>query len=163
MARLVESTIGRIRTLASELRPAVLDDLGLLAAIEWETQQFSRRTGIPCALALPQGSFALDADRSTDLFRILQEALTNVARHAGARRVEVGLRWQRGELLLEVTDDGRGIAAEAQASPQSLGLLGMRERALRWNGTLDVRAGAAGGTSVIVRLPVTRNAAVWTR
>lgn len=153
MAKLIENTIGRVRTLATELRPAVLD-LGLPAAIEWETQEFSRRSGIPCALHLPAEPVELDADRATDLFRIVQEALTNVARHAQARHVDVSLSVGRGQLVLRVTDDGRGITPDAAADPRALGLLGMRERALLWGGVVEVRAGSAGGTGVTVRLPL---------
>jgi PAS domain S-box-containing protein len=158
MAALIETSIGRVRTLATELRPAVLDSLGLLAAIEWETQQFTRRTGIPCTHDLPPDPPAVDADRSTDVFRILQEALTNVARHAGAREVVVTLRFWRNELQLSVSDDGRGITAAEIASPQALGLVGMRERALLWNGAVVWRAGDGGGTVVDLRLPLTRGA-----
>jgi PAS domain S-box-containing protein len=154
MAAIIEGTIGRVRTLATELRPAVLDDLGLLAAIEWETQQFARRTGIACTLDLPATLSPLDADRSTDLFRILQEALTNVVRHAAAQHVDVQVRETPAELVLGVSDDGRGIATAEATSPRSLGLLGMRERALLWNGSVDVRARPQGGTSVIVQLPL---------
>jgi PAS domain S-box-containing protein len=154
MAALIESSIGRVRTLATELRPAVLDSLGLLAAIEWETQQFTRRTGIPCTHELPPDPPAVDADRSTDVFRILQEALTNVARHAGAREVVVTLRFRRNELQLSVSDDGRGITAAEIASPQALGLVGMRERALLWDGTVEWRARDGGGTVVDLRLPL---------
>lgn len=154
MAALIETSIGRVRNLATELRPAVLDSLGLLAAIEWETQQFTRRTGIFCAHELPPDRPAVDADRSTDVFRILQEALTNVARHAGAREVLVSLRFRRNELLLSVSDDGRGITAAEIASPQALGLVGMRERALLWDGAVEWRARDGGGTVVDLRLPL---------
>lgn len=154
MAALIETSIGRVRTLATELRPAVLDSLGLLAAIEWETQQFTRRTEIPCTLELPSDLPAVDADRSTDVFRILQEALTNVARHAGAHHVTVRLESRRGELLLAVRDDGRGITAREIASPQALGLVGMRERALLWDGAVEWRAADGGGTVVELRLPL---------
>jgi PAS domain S-box-containing protein len=154
MAALIETSIGRVRTLATELRPAVLDSLGLLAAIEWETQQFTRRTGIPCTHELPPDPSDVDADRSTDVFRILQEALTNVARHAGAREVVVTLRFWRNELLLSVSDDGRGITAAEIVSPQALGLVGMRERALLWDGAVEWRARDGGGTVVDLRLPL---------
>ncbi len=154
MAGLIETSIGRVRTLATELRPAVLDSLGLLAAIEWETQQFTRRTGIPCTHVLPPDPPAVDADRSTDVFRILQEALTNVARHASAREVVVTLRFWRNELQLSVSDDGRGITAAEIASPQALGLVGMRERAFLWDGAVDWRARDGGGTVVELRLPL---------
>lgn len=158
MERLIVATIGQVRSLATELRPAVLDDLGLPAAIEWGTAEFARRSGIACDLHLPDELADVDRDRATDLFRILQEALTNVARHAGARRVEVRLRVRRRreELVLQVNDDGRGITAEEAGDPRSLGLVGMRERALLWNGSVEVRAGRTGGTRVLVRLPLGR-------
>lgn len=155
MAALIETSIGRVRTLATELRPAVLDSLGLLAAIEWETQQFTRRTEIPCTLELPPDPPPVDADRSTDVFRSLQEALTNVARHARAHHVIVRLEARRGELQLSVQDDGRGITAAEIASPQALGLVGMRERALLWDGVVEWRAREGGGTVVELRLPLT--------
>jgi PAS domain S-box-containing protein len=154
MAVLIETSIGQVRALATELRPAVLDSLGLLAAIEWETQQFTRRTEIPCTLELPPDPPAVDADRSTDVFRVLQEALTNVARHARAHHVTVSLELRRGALHLRVRDDGRGITAAEIASPQALGLVGMRERALLWDGVVEWRADDAGGTVVDLRLPL---------
>lgn len=154
MAALIETSIGRVRTLATELRPAVLDSLGLLATIEWETQQFTRRTGIPCTHELPPDPPIVDADRSTDVFRILQEALTNVARHAGAREVVVTLRFWHNELQLSISDDGRGITAAEIASPQALGLVGMRERALLWDGTVEWRARDGGGTVVDLHVPL---------
>jgi PAS domain S-box-containing protein len=157
MEQLIEATIGRVRSLATELRPAVLDDLGLPAAIEWETQEFARRTGIRCEVHLANDLAGLDADRATDLFRILQEALTNVARHAMARCVQVTLRVVAGEVVLHVDDDGRGITPAEAVDQRSLGLVGMRERALLWDGSVDVQARSAGGTGVTVRLPLTRN------
>lgn len=160
MARQIEETIGQVRTLATQLRPGVLDELGLAAAIEWETQGFTRRTGIPCTLHLPPELAGLDADRAIDLFRILQEALTNVARHARATGVEVrvGITRKRKEreLVLSVEDDGRGIRPEEATDARALGVLGMRERALLWNGSLEVRARHGGGTRVTVRLPLPR-------
>ena len=157
MARLIEGTIGQVRTLAAQLRPGVLDELGLAAAIEWETQEFARRTGIPCALHLRAELAGVDPDRAIDLFRILQEALTNVARHARAQHVEVRVVTRKGkerELVLHVEDDGRGIRPEEAADARSLGLLGMRERALLWNGGVEVRPRAEGGTRVTVRFPL---------
>jgi two-component system, NarL family, sensor histidine kinase UhpB len=158
MARLIEGTIGQVRTLAAQLRPGVLDELGLAAAIEWEAQEFARRTGIPCALHLRAEVAGVDPDRAIDLFRILQEALTNVARHARAQHVEVRVsvtrKGKERELVMHVEDDGRGIRPEEAADARSLGLLGMRERALLWNGGVEVRPRAEGGTRVTVRLPL---------
>jgi PAS domain S-box-containing protein len=153
MAKLIDEMVDKVRTLATELRPAVLDSLGLSAAVEWAVQQFARRTRIECTLDLPAEPLRLDADRSTDLFRILQEALTNVARHAHATRVDVHLRATPGEVVLEVHDNGRGITDSETENVRSFGLLGMRERTLPWGGELCVRVAPQGGTSVIACIP----------
>jgi signal transduction histidine kinase len=155
MSTLIQHAIGRVRNLASELRPAVLDSLGLSAAIEWETQQFTRRTGIPCTLEIPSDPLELDPDRAIDVFRILQEALTNVVRHAHAHQVDVRLGTWRGQLQLRVADDGRGITDAEITSPLAHGLRSMRERALMWNGAVDIEPLAAHGTAVMLRLPLT--------
>jgi PAS domain S-box-containing protein len=154
MVKLIDEMVDKVRTLATELRPAVLDSLGLSAAVDWAVQQFARRTQIACALDLPAEPLRLDADRSTDLFRILQEALTNVARHAHASRVDVHLRATPGEVVLEVHDDGRGITDSETENVRSFGLLGMRERTLPWGGELCVRVAPHGGTSVIACIPL---------
>jgi len=154
MASLIDQMVDKVRTLASELRPAVLDNLGLSAAVEWAVRQFAQRTGIECALDLPRESLRIDSDRSTDVFRILQEALTNVARHARATRVDVHLRATPGELVLEVHDNGRGISDREIDDPGAFGLLGMRERVLPWGGEVGVRASPQGGTSVTVCIPM---------
>jgi signal transduction histidine kinase len=154
MAKLIDEMVDKVRTLATELRPAVLDSLGLSAAVEWAVQQFARRTRIEGALDLPAEPLQLDADRSTDLFRILQEALTNVARHAHASRVDVHLRATPGEVVLEVHDNGRGITESETENVRSFGLLGMRERTLPWGGELCVRVAPHGGTSVIACIPL---------
>jgi PAS domain S-box-containing protein len=154
MAKLIDAMVDKVRTLATELRPAVLDSLGLSAAVEWAVRQFARRTRIECALDLPAEPLRLDADRSTDLFRILQEALTNVARHAHASRVDVHLRATPREVVLEVHDNGCGITESQTENVRSFGLLGMRERALPWGGELGVRMAPQGGTSVIACIPL---------
>jgi PAS domain S-box-containing protein len=153
MAKLIDAMVDKVRTLATELRPAVLDSLGLSAATEWAVQQFARRTGIECVLALPAEPLWLDRERSTDLFRILQEGLTNVARHAHASRVDVHLRATPGELVLEVHDNGRGITDSETENVRSFGLLGMRERVLTWGGELGVRRAPGGGTSLTACIP----------
>src|SRR6267143_5585864 len=154
MAALIDQMVDKVRTLASDLRPAVLDNLGLVAAIEWAVHQFARRTGVRCLLDLPPEQIGLDIERSTDIFRILQEALTNIARHAGATHVDVHLRATPGEVVLEVHDDGRGITEPEIEDLRSFGLLGMRERALAWGGEVGVRAAPQGGTSVTMCMPL---------
>ena len=153
MAGLIDQMVDKVRTLATELRPAVLDSLGLSAAVEWAVQQFAERTGIECILDVPQ-PVRIDAERSTDVFRILQEALTNVARHARASRVDVHLRATPEELVLEVHDNGRGIRDREIDDPEAFGLVGMRERVLPWGGEVGVRTVPEGGTSVTVCIPL---------
>jgi len=159
MMDLVDVTIRRTRSLATELRPPILDELGLGPAVEWETQEFTRRTGIECALSAPVDGLQLDRDRSTDVYRILQEALTNVSRHAAASRVEVSVVLSPQELRLEITDNGRGIRPDEIGHRESLGLLGMRERAAAWGGEVAIRPQPAGGTAVTVTLPMPAPAA----
>lgn len=152
MSRLVDDSVKEVRRIATELRPGVLDDLGFAAALEWQAEEFQRRTGITCRVVAPANLAAGD-DQSTALFRILQEALTNVSRHARAKAVEVRLSEHDQSILLEIEDDGRGIRAANPAGPGSLGLLGMQERARLVGGETVVERGSAGGTIVRVRLP----------
>jgi len=154
MAGLIDQMVDKVRTLATELRPAVLDSLGLSAAIDWAGRQFAERTGIECTLDLPPHPVLIDSERSTDVFRILQEALTNVVRHARATRVDVHLRTTPEELVLEVHDNGRGISDREVDDPRAFGLVGMRERVLQWGGEVGVRAVPQGGTSVTVCIPL---------
>jgi two-component system, NarL family, sensor histidine kinase UhpB len=154
MLDLVESTMTTVRRIAADLRPAVLDDLGVIAAIEWQVRQFESRTGIECGFYSEAGAPELDRERGTAVFRILQEIMTNVLRHAHATYVSVAIRREGETFVLEVRDNGRGIAADALASPQSLGLLGMRERALLAGGEVQIQGAAGGGTTVLVTIPL---------
>ncbi len=148
----VDEAIDMVRRISTELRPGVLDDLGLMAAVEWAAEDFQLRTGIHCRADVPQTDPAIDADRATAVFRILQEGLTNIARHAGAKHVRITLSEDAGHLLLEITDDGRGIGPEQIAASTSLGILGMRERATLYAGDFFIGA-AGGGTIIRVRMP----------
>jgi signal transduction histidine kinase len=150
---LVDQTIQSVRKIASELRPAVLDALGLVAAVEWAAEEFEGRTGIKCRLDLPQEDLVIDQERATALFRICQETLTNVVRHAGATEVRVRLAKEEGSLTLRIRDNGKGIDAEQLSSSRSLGILGMRERALLLGGELDISGAPGKGTTVRVRIP----------
>jgi PAS domain S-box-containing protein len=154
MTGLVESTINTVRRIASELRPGVLDDLGLVAAVEWQAQQFQSRTGIRCECVAKTDVVDLNRERATAVFRILQEILTNVIRHAHASKVEIELLEHDGELELRVSDDGRGITAGEVNNRSSLGLLGMQERALLVGGQILINGEAGLGTTVIARLPI---------
>lgn len=153
MVGVVDQTIEAVRRIATQLRPPILDDLGLVAAIEWQAGETAARTGIRCALDLP-AEVQLDDTRATTVFRILQEALTNVVRHAGADAVQVTLRATSDELVLEVKDDGCGITAAQLSDQRALGLLGMRERAEAAGGLLEVFAGPTAGTTVALRVPL---------
>jgi len=150
----VDAAIQAVRETASELRPGVLDDLGLLAAIEWEVAEFERRTGIRCEIASSAEGFDLDSERSTALYRILQEILTNVARHANASKVRVDLQADRGHAVLKVADNGRGITRRELDSHGALGILGMRERALVFGGEVSFESKPNEGTTVTVRIPI---------
>lgn len=150
---LVDSAIDTVRELATRLRPAVLDDLGLAAAVEWQAQDIAKRTGLTMAVTTPPDDVPLDRDQATALFRILQEALTNVVRHADATHGVVELRCDDTAVILEVTDNGRGIGEESAGAAESLGLLGMRERAAAFGGTVTVAPGPEGGTRVTATVP----------
>ena len=150
--QLADSTIQSVRRISTELRPSVLD-LGLAAALEWQAQEFQARSGIRCKLRLPaQGAVAPNV--STALFRIFQETLTNIARHAGATRAEVALQKQPDALVLRVRDNGRGFDPANSSSSKSLGLLGMRERAAILGGWVDIFSAPGKGTRVTAWIPL---------
>jgi len=154
MSSMLDATMESVRQIVSRLRPDVLDQLGLAAALEWQADDFQRRSGIRCHLALPLEAVRLDRDRSTALFRIFQELMTNVARHANATRVDVAVRSDERQVVLSVEDNGRGIDGEAARSPKSLGLMGVRERVLPFGGRIDVEGASGKGTLVKVTLPM---------
>lgn len=151
---LVDQAIENVRSIATELRPDVLDKLGLVEGMRWQAAEFQRRTGIRCEADFQCDVVGLGQTRQLALYRILQEALTNVAKHSGASAVACRLRLEDGAMRLTVRDDGRGITEEEAAGPRSLGLLGMRERAHQLGGTLRVIGHAEGGTTVEVVLPL---------
>lgn len=148
----IDGTIDSVRRIATELRPSVLDHLGLVAAVEWQAQEFERRTGIMTTVKVQSDHPALDDARATTVFRILQETLTNVARHARATRVTISLIITAADLALDVKDNGRGITDAEIAAPRSLGLVGLRERAIACGGTLTIRGEPDRGTHVAVRI-----------
>lgn len=154
MMTMVDGIIHSVRRIATELRPQVLDELGLTEAIEWEAERFQSRSGVRCQLHLEVDGLQLDAERTTALYRILQEALTNVARHAQATSVDVTLERKNGFLILEVKDDGRGMPEESSDGTKSLGVIGMKERALILGGELDIRSESGRGTTVRLQIPV---------
>lgn len=157
--QLVDETLETVRRFSYELRPAMLDDLGLIAAIEWQAREFSHRTGCICKLNLEVDDFVVDDDRNTVIFRILQEALTNVARHARANHVEVSLHKVDSQLVLMVKDNGVGISNEIKMNTRSLGLISMQERASAFGGKIQIKAADGGGAQIILIMPVTGKAA----
>jgi signal transduction histidine kinase len=150
---LIDDIIQIVRRIASGLRPTVLDHLGLTAAIEWQTKDFRKRTGIRCEVSMAGEVPILDQERTTAVFRIFQELLTNVARHANATRVEIELRFESDTLILSVNDNGKGIANTSVRSPKSLGLLGMRERILAFGGEMEIAGSRSNGTRAKVSIP----------
>jgi len=154
MLQLIDNTIQSVRRICSELRPGILDDLGLMAAIEWETGEFQRRSGIECRLIAGIEDFNLDREQNTITFRILQETLTNISRHAKASRVSVELKNSDGQLIMEIEDNGKGITQADIVNPKSLGILGMRERAYLFRGELDINGISGKGTTVTLRMPI---------
>jgi signal transduction histidine kinase len=153
MCGLIDSAIQTVRKIASGLRPEILDHMGLVAAINWQAKDFQKRTGIRCRVELPPEGIKLDLERSTTTFRIFQEILTNVARHAHASRVDVKFGLTDDHMTLEVADNGVGIP-EAKLNGKSLGLLGIQERALHFNGDVTINGAAGQGTRVTVNIPL---------
>ncbi len=153
MEALVDQTIETTRRVSAMLRPAILDDLGLAAAIRWQVREFQQRAGVDCALDLPADGPAVAPAIGLSLFRIVQEALTNIARHAQARHVRIGLAIDSESTVLTVSDDGRGVTAEELERPTSLGIVGIRERTLAVGGKVTITGSAEQGTTLTVRVP----------
>lgn len=152
---MIDDMIDTVRRIASELRPRLLDDLGLLAALEWQARDFEARTGVKCRLRSSGGFDCVDAERSTALFRIFQEILTNIARHAGATRVLITLTAGRASVRLTVRDNGVGLRP-AVSGQRRLGILGMQERAAAFGGRVIVSSAPPNGTVVHARVPLPR-------
>lgn len=150
----IDEAIRQVQQLASELRPQLLDDLGLPAAVEWSVKQFADRTGLEYDLAIEPEDLSIPPTCATDLYRILQEALTNVARHAQATRVEVRLVRETDGVTLSVRDNGRGVTLQEVKNPNALGIIGMRERAQRWGGRFEISGEPGKGTVVSVHIPL---------
>ncbi|HQM46548.1 MAG: PAS domain S-box protein [Syntrophaceae bacterium] len=156
MSELVESTIESVHNITTELRPSLLDDLGLPTAIEWQASDFQKRSGIRCRVHIHCPDQVIDQELATTIFRIFQETLTNIARHAQATQCKVNLTQTETELHLEVTDNGIGINQWQIDDPRSFGMIGMRERAHLWGGTVHIRNVQPTGTKVRVLIPVNK-------
>lgn len=151
--KLIDETIQTVRRISTELRPGILDDLGLVAAVEWAAEEFEGRTGTKCEVSLPADDITLDPEHATALFRIFQETLTNVARHANATIVNVRLAAETCDVSLEIRDNGKGISEGQRSAATSLGIRGMLERALLLGGELTINGVPGKGTIVRVRIP----------
>jgi signal transduction histidine kinase len=150
----VDETIHSVKGIITKLRPGLLDDLGLTAAIEWQAKDFQRHTGIVCEVLAEPEEINMNSEISTAMFRIFQETLTNITRHSGAKRVTVKLIQTDDALKLQVHDNGRGITTEEIHDPKSFGLIGIRERAQYWRGTVEIDGTPEVGTTIIVRFPM---------
>jgi signal transduction histidine kinase len=154
MNELLGATLQTVQRIATEQRPALLDNLGLVAAIQWLARKYEERTGIVCTFVHSnKDGAAVDKDLETALFRIIQEALTNAARHADPRSVQICLQVKPAEILLQIEDDGSGIAPTQTNGEQSFGLLGMRERLYAWNGHLTITSAPGQGTALHIVVP----------
>jgi signal transduction histidine kinase len=151
---LVERITEQTQSLCASLRPNVLFELGLAAAIEWQTEDLTKRTGLICSISLPKGEFELDEDIALALFRIVQEALANVTRHAGATQVDIRLNLVNHHLELEIRDDGCGFPPNSTSGVKALGLLGIRERVASLGGTVEFLNAAGRGAIVKVLVPM---------
>ena len=154
LSGVADSAIQTVQKIAAELRPVALDSLGLAAAIEWQAEEFQRRTAIQCDAVVPEEEIPLDQNAATNVFRIVQESLTNVLRHAAATRVEIILEQNENGLLLIIQDNGKGYDPSRMKDPNSLGLLGMRERAAMLHGVFKITGSPGTGTEVRVTIPL---------
>jgi len=152
LGRMIDGTIESVRQLAAELRPQLLDELGLSDAIRWQVDEFAKRTGIRCVLELSESEIEWSQDQAIATFRIVQESLTNVVRHANAKNVLIKLGTSDGTIVLEIADDGKGITEKQASGGRSFGLLGMRERARMFGGSFRIESRDGGGTTVTVRM-----------
>ncbi len=152
--QLIEDTIKSVRKISMDLRPSMLDDLGLMAALEWQSNEFEKRSGISTEFINQTGNKEIPARLKTGLFRIYQESLTNVARHAEAKKIVSSLKFENGSLVLTITDDGKGFAFKNIESKRTLGLFGMKERALEMGGHYEITSDPGKGTTVSVTVPV---------
>ena len=154
MKQFIEGTVETVRRVTTRLRPPVLDDLGLVEAMRWQVAEFEKNTGIAMTATFAVDSPMIDPQMSTHLFRILQEALTNIARHAEATQVEVTLNQSGTELQLEIEDNGHGTKVGADRTAGSHGLIGIRERVLMLGGKMEIISAPEAGFILNVRIPV---------
>jgi PAS domain S-box-containing protein len=153
LSDMIDTSVESVQKISSKLRPGILDELGLIAAIEWQTEQFEKLTGIKCSLVLPADEINLGENKSTAVFRIFQETLTNIARHANATSTSISLLKNHTNICLEIHDNGKGISSEQIKNYKSLGIHGMEERALVFGGSVEIEGIPGKGTMVKVEIP----------
>jgi PAS domain S-box-containing protein len=154
METLLDTTVTATRRIAADLRPLMLDDLGLQPAVEWLVENFTERTGVPCELAISAADLKLHNAHSTAVFRIVQESLANIAKHARASRAEVAIEQNGSEVTIMVRDDGLGFSPQDTRKPNSFGLVGLRERAYLLGGQAAITSAPGRGTNIEVHLPL---------
>jgi signal transduction histidine kinase len=155
MSYMLDEAIGTVRKVASDLRPHILDDFGLVEALDWQSKEFTKRSGIPVEFMHDTGELKFDPSKSIGLFRIYQEVLTNIARHAEAKNVVTSLDSIPGQFSLSITDDGKGFDSSRQN--KTLGLLGMRERAHMIGGNINISSEPGKGTKVLITVSLLQN------
>ena len=154
LSKMIDSSVESVQKISSKLRPGILDELGLIAAIEWQTEEFEKLTNVKCSLVLPKEELALEKNKSTAIFRILQEALTNIARHSQATKAQISLLNFQSNIFLEIQDNGKGITPDQIKDFKSLGIHGMEERAMVFGGQVYIEGFAGRGTKVKVEIPI---------
>ena len=157
VSKMIDDTVEKVQRITAKLRPDILDELGLIPAIEWQAQEFQNVTGIKCSFTLPGGELDLEEDKSTAIFRIFQEALTNIARHSKAKLISISIQKNAENLILKIKDNGVGIAQEQTKDFKSLGIIGMKERALILGGEVTIEGTPGKGTEVRVEIPLNNN------
>ena len=155
MSEIIDGIIETVQRICSQLRPGLLDDMGLAAAVEWQAKQFAKMAQLDCRVDLDE-DIDIDQDYSTVLFRVFQELLTNVVRHAQADTVQISLKEQDGKVCLKVIDDGVGIRQEQFADARSLGLMGIQERVSIHNGSFEIAGSPEKGTTATIIIPIER-------
>ena len=154
LSNLIDASVESVQKISAKLRPGILDELGLIAAIEWQTEEFEKLTNVKCSLVLPKEELILEKDKSTAIFRIFQEALTNIARHSQASKAKISLLNHQSNIFLEIQDNGKGITQDQIKDYKSLGIHGMEERAMVFGGQVYIEGIADKGTAVKVEIPI---------
>ena len=154
LSDMIDASVESVQKISSKLRPGILDELGLIAAIEWQAEEFEKLTSIKCSLVLPKEEMKLEKNKSTAIFRIFQEALTNIARHSQATKAAISLLIHQSDIYLEILDNGKGITQEQIKDFKSLGIHGMEERAMVFGGQVYFEGIAGKGTIVKVEIPI---------